>query len=500
MTAVTPEWVKDAVFYQIFPDRFARSDRLPKPSQLEPWETPPTTYGFKGGDLLGVVEHLDYLRDMEVTAISLNPVFASAANHRYHTYDYFTVDPLLGGNAALRELLAAAHGRGIRVILDGVFNHASRGFWQFHHVLENGARSPYVDWFFFDPDRLTRKKHFAPYPDPQTEAALQRGADSYEAVGYRAWWNQPALPKFNVSTSAVREFLWGVATHWVAMGIDGWRIDVPEEINDADFWRELRRRVKATNPDAYLLGEIWHEARGWLEGDRFDAAMNYPFAMACLGFFGGENLDLAETHRPGGYAAVRPLNAEEFANSVDWMLGLYAPSVTQAQFNLLSSHDTPRFLTCLRGDRTGLLLAMLFMFTYPGVPCLYYGDEVGLEGGHDPDCRRSFPWNPSFWDREILSFVKQCAALRRTHPALRRGSYQRVYAANGVYAFRRDMEADSVLVALNTAAEARRIALPAGTARHLWLDAWSGARRKSERGIIYDLEIASRSGVVLIGS
>src|SRR3990172_9351037 len=154
MPVVAPEWVKDAVFYQIFPDRFAKSSRLPKNLNFEPWDSPPTLLGFKGGDLLGVIEHLDYLQELGITALYFNPVFASAANHRYHTYDYFIVDPLLGGNAALRELIDAAHGRNIRIVLDGVFNHASRGFWQFHHTLENRAASPHPDWFHFHPDRL----------------------------------------------------------------------------------------------------------------------------------------------------------------------------------------------------------------------------------------------------------------------------------------------------------------------------------------------------------
>src|SRR5450759_3972133 len=170
MTITTPEWVKDAVFYQIFPDRFAQSDRVSKAGlNLEPWDTPPTTYGFKGGDLLGVAEHLDYLQDLGVTAIYFNPIFSAAANHRYHTYDYLNVDPLLGGNAAFRELIDAAHARNIRIVPDGVFNHASRGFWQFHHVLENGIDSPYRDWFNFDPDRLNRRRHFAAYLDAETQ-------------------------------------------------------------------------------------------------------------------------------------------------------------------------------------------------------------------------------------------------------------------------------------------------------------------------------------------
>src|SRR5512144_247977 len=166
MSADIPAWVRDAAFYQIFPDRFAGSKRVAKPGNLEPWDTPPTVHGFKGGDLLGIAEHLGYLEDLGITAIYLTPIFASAANHRYHTYDYLSVDPLLGGDAALRELLDAAHAQGMRVVLDGVFNHTGRGFWAFHHVLENGARSPYRDWFDFHPAALEGRRPFRPYPWP----------------------------------------------------------------------------------------------------------------------------------------------------------------------------------------------------------------------------------------------------------------------------------------------------------------------------------------------
>ncbi len=167
----TPDWVRDAVFYQVFPDRFASSPRVAKPGPLEPWDAPPTNHGFKGGDLLGIVERLPYLADLGITALYLNPVFAAAANHRYHTYDYFSVDPLLGGDGALRELLDAAHARGMRVVLDGVFNHTGRGFWAFHHVLENGAGSPYRDWFHFDPEVLEGRRPLRPYPGSPTRRA-----------------------------------------------------------------------------------------------------------------------------------------------------------------------------------------------------------------------------------------------------------------------------------------------------------------------------------------
>jgi neopullulanase len=201
-----PDWVQDAIFYQIFPDRFARSERMPDLG-FEAWEAPPTYNGFKGGDLYGVAERLDYLSDLGITALYLNPVFASASNHRYHTYDYYNVDPLLGGNMALSNLIDKAHDGNIRVVLDGVFNHASRGFWQFHHVLENGESSPYKDWFYFDPERLKGRRRWGVYPATGELHALKNGEGSLRALGYQAWWDLPALPKFNTTTPAVREFV-----------------------------------------------------------------------------------------------------------------------------------------------------------------------------------------------------------------------------------------------------------------------------------------------------
>ena len=200
----TPAWVRDAVFYEVFPDRFAASDRVGRPGQLEPWASPPTSHGFKGGDLLGIVEHLDHIADLGANALYLTPIFQSASNHRYHTYDYFTVDPLLGGNAALRELVDEVHRRGLRVILDGVFNHTGRGFWPFHHVLETGAGSPYRDWFHFDEERLEDGRPIDAYPADEGRGG--EGRRSGERFGYDAWWDIPALPKLNVGNPAVREY------------------------------------------------------------------------------------------------------------------------------------------------------------------------------------------------------------------------------------------------------------------------------------------------------
>jgi neopullulanase len=447
----TPDWVQDAVFYQIFPDRFAKSTRNPSGHlPFEPWDSPPTSHGFKGGDLYGIAEKLDYLKDLGVTALYLNPIFASASNHRYHAFDYYAVDPLLGGNEAFDELLKKAHKKGIRIILDGVFNHASRGFWQFHHVLECGDGSPYRDWFLFDPERLSRKKHWGAYPGPQELRALQH-EDSITAIGYRGWWNLPALPKFNIGTPAVREFLFEVAEHWIKLGVDGWRLDVAEEIDDDSFWQEFRHRVRKINSEAYIVAEIWHESHRWLQGDQFDAIMNYDVTKPMLAFFPGEHLNRRVLHQQSNYHGIQHvIDAHEFANRIDHNLRLYKKEVTYSQLNLLDSHDTPRFLSCASGDKDALRLAWFFMFSYPGAPCIYYGDEIGLDGEHDPDCRKSFPWEESKWDQDLLAYIKKLIALRKQNSALRRGDFRRLWSADGTYAFSRSLDGDTFVVALNT--------------------------------------------------
>ena len=458
----TPAWVRDAVFYQVFPDRFAASDRVSKPGPLEPWDSPPTNFGFKGGDLLGVAEHLDHIASLGANALYLTPVFQSASNHRYHTYDYLAVDPLLGGDAALRELLDRAHERGMRVVLDGVFNHTGRGFWPFHHVLETGKGSPYRRWFHFDEAALDDERPVNAYPagrlrsgvatddpgriqaelDEDTRPALSR-------LGYDAWWGMPALPKLNTDEPAVREYLWGVAEHWLRFGIDGWRLDVPGEINDPPFWAEFRRRCRAVNPEAYLVGEIWHVAPEWVSGDRFDALMNYPLAKAIIGFAGGRSLDeeLLRTHNE--YRQVTRLDGGGFAQRLTELLAAYEPATNAVQLNLLGSHDTPRLGSVLGGDREAVELAVLLQATLPGAPCIYYGDEVGVTGGLDPDSRRSFPWERDRWDGELLASVRATLALRRAQPALRSDDIGILSTSADALAFRRGSDGARVGVALN---------------------------------------------------
>jgi neopullulanase len=482
----TPEWVKDAVFYQVFPDRFARSGRVPAPGPFEPWDAPPTVHGFKGGDLYGIVERLDDLRSLGVSALYLNPIFASASNHRYHTYDYFAVDPLLGGSDALRELLDACHGRGMKVILDGVFNHASRGFWPFNHVLECGLDSPYVDWFHVDREMLAAGRPLRAYPDETLQRAVAdgdvaeghgAGAPSIRSLGYRAWWDLPALPKLNTDNPRVREYLFGVAEHWIRFGVDGWRLDVAAEIDDDEFWREFRRRVKAIDPEAYLVAEIWHEDHRWLQGDQFDAYMNYPLAEAILSFCGGSHLDLRVVGQHGDLAAnVRPEDGPTFAGRLAHALSAYDPAINAAELNLLGSHDTPRLLTMCGGDVDAVRLATLVQMTVGGAPCVYYGDEIGMAGEQDPFNRGAFPTDSSAGDTDLRAFVAGAIALRNRDRALRRGAFDVVAAAGPAAAYRRSDDDATFVVCLNAGDEPARLALalPGLDGRLLVPETWPG--------------------------
>jgi cyclomaltodextrinase len=500
MEIKTPDWIKDAIFYQIFPDRFARSDRVSKQGlRLEKWDSPPTIYGFKGGNLLGISEHLDYLQELGINSLYLNPITASASNHRYHTYDYFHIDPLLGGDMAFRELLDTAHSRNIRIVPDGVFNHASRGMWQFHHVLENGAGSPYVDWFHFNPEFLNGGKKWGAYPSPDQQYLLNNGVPSYEALGYQAWWNLPALPKLNTQTAAVREYLLDSAVHWVKFGADGWRLDVPAEINDDAFWKEFRSRVKSTNPDAYIVGEIWHESQRWLQGDQFDAVMNYLLTGALMGWLIGDRLP-SYIFRIGDYHKyLKPINAEGFADRIDYLLNLYHPEINFAQLNLLDSHDTPRFITTAGYDFSALKLAWLFIFTYVGAPCIYYGDEIGLSGGPDPECRSSFNWNKNTWNFELYDYAHNLVLLRKLHSALRRGSYQRLYSRDNVFAFSRSLPEETIIVAINAGNSSARVNIPTPpmAVQPIYIPIFGDTYNYPYQGEILEINLASRSGIVL---
>jgi neopullulanase len=309
----------------------------------------------------------------------------------------------------------------------------------------------------------------------------------------------PALPKLNTDTPAVREFLWDVACHWIDFGIDGWRLDVPAEIDDDEFWREFRRRVKARNPEAYIVGEIWHESSRWLQGDQFDAVMNYLVTRACLAYFVGDNLLRSEVAKCG-YGQIETLSDEGFAAEIRRILDLYERPITEVQFNLLGSHDTPRFKTLARGDDSAYRLATLFQMTYPGTPCIYYGDEIGLEGGADPGCRGAFPWDPNRWDRDLRAYVQQCIALRRAHPALRRGDFVWLFVGCNVVVYGRKLGDEALVVLLNNGRRPVTVQVPVDgfleEGRRLRA-VENGSVRTVSQGHIDGVHVPARAGVVL---
>jgi cyclomaltodextrinase len=464
---VTPEWVRHAVFYQIFPDRFANGDLSNDPENVQPWGTTPNFHNFMGGDLQGIIDHLGYLADLGITALYLNPIFQATSNHKYNTFDYLRIDPHFGDLATFHRLIAAAHDRGIRVVLDCVFNHCGRGFYAFHDIMENGANSPYLNWF-----------HIERFPINPYEGS--------RPSNYRTWWDFRSLPKFNTDHPPTRRYLLDVARYWIAQGADGWRLDVPNEIADHAFWREFRQVVKGVNPDAYIVGEIWNDATPWLDGTQFDAVMNYLFRDLCRDFFARESF-----------------RADAFGAGIDHLLNLYSREVTAVQLNLLSSHDTVRFRTEAGGDRLRMRLAMLFQMTFPGAPCIYYGDEVGVDGGPDPLCRACFPWDQSAWDAELFEWTRRCIAMRREHSALRTGEYQSLLARStvNVYAYARWDDCEQFVMALNNRDITRTLDLPlAGTPipdNMELCDLLSGEVYRTRGGRVERVRVPRRGGVVL---
>lgn len=407
-----PYWIQDAIFYQIFPDRFANGTPNNDPPNTAPWGSPPTLWNFMGGDLQGIIQKLDYLLDLGVNALYLNPIFLSPSNHRYNISDYYTIDPKLGSRKDFDALLDTAHQNGMRVILDGVFNHCARGFFAFADILENGEHSPYKDWF-----------HIRNFP----VNAYSPG----DAEDYLGWWNFKSLPKFNTNTQAVRDYIYDVARYWMEAGADGWRLDVPNEIDDDLFWAGFRETVKGVNPDAYILGEIWGVDPRWVDDQHCDGLMHYPIREALIGGLNSQ------------------INATQFGDAVESLFDVYPRKNVQAMYVPLGSHDTKRIYHKLGGNLDKVKLAFLFQFAYPGAPAIYYGDEVGVDGDRDPDCRRAFPWDAKEWKGDLRPWVQELISLRKKYPAMRRGEYLRLVADDKNYVFARKLGKEIIIVAMN---------------------------------------------------
>ena len=364
-------WTDTTVMYQIFPERFANG-MGEKPYITAPWDASPTPRMYLGGDLPGVTQHLDYLSDLGVNCLYFTPIHPSPTNHKYSIVDYYDVDTGFGGQAAFRKLVQAAHARGMRVLLDGVFNHCSEHHPFFEDVKRCGKASPYYDFFLIDGDFPSREK------------------GNYRTFGFSS-----DMPKLNTGIPAVIDYFCGVGAWWIReFGIDGWRLDVMDEISD-DFLRAFRRAVKAANPDALILGEAWHDPRAWLAGDELDGVMNYGLTKALI-----------------DYLVDGALTARQAASRLTRLFFRTTSISARMMMNLLDSHDTDRFLTLLQGDRQRLKLALCLLFFFPGMPCVYYGDEIGMTGGYDPDCRKGFIWDETAWDAELRRHVQLLARLK----------------------------------------------------------------------------------------
>ncbi|MGZ4586959.1 MAG: glycoside hydrolase family 13 protein [Mycobacteriaceae bacterium] len=420
-----PDWVRDAVFYQIFPERFDNADPRTNPPNVQPWGAPPTRDNFFGGDLPGITRRLPHLSRLGVNALYLTPVFAAATNHRYDAVDYNRIDPLLGGDAAFESFLEEAHAADIRVLLDAVFNHCGDQHPYFRDVVEKQADSAYVNWFSV--------AGFPVQPEPDPNYLTCSGC-SY-------------LPKLNAHNPQVREHLFNAASKWMNAGIDGWRLDVPYMLENPFFWQQFRHLVKSHDPNLYICAEVWEEATPWTDGTTSDGAMNYRLRDAILSF--------VTEWRGGG---------ETFATDLAAIDTEIRPEAKGLMLNLLGSHDTERLITHCGGDTDAVKLAFALLFSAEGAPMVYYGDEIGLPGFNDPDCRRCMPWNQDDWNTDILNWVTTLADLRRENIALRRGSEETVAATENLIVRRRSHPEQTVIIAANRHAQPTTTAVPGGGA------------------------------------
>lgn len=410
--ATVPQWLKHAVVYNIFPDSFATERRSIRGAPSETaWENGLTLKSRLGGTLRGITENLDYIAGLGFNCLYLNPIFTAGEYHKYDLLDYFHVSPSLGTDGDFRELVEQAHRLGLRVVIDGVFNHCSWNFFAFDDVVRNGERSRYKDWFYYLTFPVTR-------PPEGT------------APGYASFAYEPKMPKLNTSNPEVRSYFMEVCAHWIGeYHVDGWRLDVANEV-DREFWRAFRRTARAIDPDSVMIGEIWENAESWLRGDMFHSAMNYDFRKHCRDFF-----------------ALGAIDAPLFSARITQMLHRYPTGITQGQLNLLDSHDVSRFLSLCGGDVRRLQLAEVFLFTAPGAPCVFYGDELGMCGDRESAYRGPMPWDSPFHD--LRGFFQELTALRRQDDVLALGSWRTLCASGRLYVYERRLGGGVVTVALN---------------------------------------------------
>lgn len=396
-----PEWAANKVVYQIFPSRYAAS----QPVDKKLWYKAPITFTDNlHGDIRGIIDHLDYIRDLGIDVIYMTPIFKSDSSHKYDTIDYYQIDPSFGTAEDLRELVQKAHQYGMKVVLDAVFNHTGRDFFAFKDILENKEKSKYLDWYFIDKFPLDTEPGQAP---------------NFKCFGYYG-----GMPKLNLKNPEVEKYVTDVACYWLKeCDIDGWRMDVGDEISHY-FWKHFRRAVKAVKKDALIIGEIWHYAGDFLEGDEWDTVMNYPFYLNLIDLLADEKIGVSR-----------------FIQNLEYMKGRLNKKCYPLMWNLIDSHDTARFLH-LCNNKQKQHLAAAFQLLMPGMPMIYYGDELAMPGANDPDCRRGMYWDEEYRDNEMLEWYKRLIQVRRTHACIVEGELAETIT--------RDEDGTIVLIRKNT--------------------------------------------------
>ncbi|MEC1672923.1 glycoside hydrolase family 13 protein [Bacillus mojavensis] len=420
-TFQAPEWVKSTVWYQIFPERFANGREDLSPKNVLPWGSKdPDVNDFFGGDLQGIVDKLDYVEDLGVNGIYLTPIFSAPSNHKYDTLDYYSIDPHFGDPELFRTLVSQLHQRGMRIMLDAVFNHIGSASPQWQDVVKNGAQSRYKDWFHI-------------HSFPVTEG-------NYDTFAFT-----PDMPKLHTANPEVQRYLLDIALYWIReFDIDGWRLDVANEVDHA-FWKRFKQAVSAEKPDIYILGEIWHSSEPWLRGDEFHAVMNYPFTEPMIEYF-----------------ADRAIPASRMAHRLNAHLMNGMKQVNEVMFNLLDSHDTKRLLTRCRNDEKKARALLAFMFAQTGSPCIYYGTEIGLDGENDPLCRKCMVWDKEKQNQEMHTFMKRLIALRKQeNTVLTEGTleWNLLDDQNNFIRFSRTLDEKKLIYFFNQGEAARHVSL-----------------------------------------
>ncbi|NEW62926.1 alpha-glycosidase [Granulicatella sp. zg-ZJ] len=382
----TPQWVKETVWYQIFPERFANGNPDLSPQNVLSWDSKehPSRTDFFGGDLQGVLDNLDYLEELGVNGLYFCPIFEASTNHKYDTIDYMQIDRHFGDKSLFKTLVDTAHQKGMKIMLDAVFNHLGHHSKQWQDVLTHQEHSKYKDWF-----------HILRFPVGQTEIVDIENTKNLE---YDTFSFSANMPKLNTANEEVQKYLLDIATYWIReFHIDAWRLDVANEV-DHHFWKKFYEEAVALNENFYILGEIWHSAQAWLNGDEFHAVMNYAFT---------------DSIKEG--ILTKKITPEEMISQLQEQMMMYRQQTNEVMFNLLDSHDTPRVLTVAKGDKKRVMCALAFMFMQFGTPCLYYGTEVGMTGEGDPDCRKPMWWDTAKQDKKMLNFTKQLIHFRKSY-------------------------------------------------------------------------------------